>query len=108
MEKDSRILILGAKGLVGSSLVRYFQAKGNSQILAPLKTELDLSNQKAILEYFEKYRPEYVVDAAAKVGGIHANSTYPADFIFQNLVIQNNVFEASFKYKVTKLLFLGS
>lgn len=108
MEQNSRILILGARGLVGSSLVRSFKAKGHDHILAPLRAELDLTNQKTVLEYFEKHKPEYVVDAAAKVGGIHANNTYPADFIFQNLAIQNNVFEACFKNKVTKFIFLGS
>lgn len=108
MEKKSKILVLGARGMVGSSIVRLLQKNNYSEILAPFRQELDLMSQSATNFYFEKHRPDYVVDAAAKVGGIHANNTYPADFISQNLTMQNNIFNACFDHKVRRFLFLGS
>lgn len=108
MKKDSSILVLGSRGMVGSAIVRELKKLGYVKILSPARTELNLLNQKDTLEYFEKNNPEYVFDAAAKVGGIVANNTYRADFIFDNLCIQSNVFEACHKHNVTKLLFLGS
>ena len=108
MQKDSKILILGSRGLVGSAIKYELTQKGYSNLLCPVRPELDLLNQQAVNSYFEKNKPEYVILAAAKVGGILANNTYRADFLFENLEIQNNVFGASFKNKVTRLLFLGS
>src|SRR5690606_373635 len=103
-----KTLILGARGLVGSALVRELESQGNRGILAPVRGEVNLLGEEAVLRYFEKCRPDIVYMAAAKVGGIQANNTYRADFIFENLQIQNNVFGAAFKTKVKKLLFLGS
>ena len=108
MKKDSRILILGGRGMVGSALVRVLRQQGYISVSAPNRQELDLMSQQDTYTYFEKTKPEYVIDAAAKVGGIHANSTYPADFIFQNITMQNNIFGACFRSKVTRFLFLGS
>lgn len=108
MNKSDKILILGAKGMVGSAIVRELEKKGYSNLLTPARAELDLLSQNAVLNYFEKNQPQHVFDAAAKVGGIVANNTYRADFIFDNLTIQNNIFQAAFKYNVDKLLFLGS
>ena len=106
MKEDSKILVLGSRGLVGSSIVRELKRQGYKNILTPLRPDLDLAIQADVLAYFKNQRPEYVFNAAAKVGGIKANNTYRADFIFDNLRIQNNVFEAAFKYPVKKLLFL--
>lgn len=108
MNKHNRILILGSRGLVGSALVRQLNSSGYLNLLTPTREELDLSKQKECIEYFLSHKPEYVFLAAAKVGGIHANNTYPADFIFENIRIQSNVFEAAFISNVDKLLFLGS
>jgi GDP-L-fucose synthase len=108
MKKTDSILILGSGGLVGSALHRELNRQGYSQLLTPRSAELDLRNQTQTLEYFAKHRPKYVFMAAAKVGGIHANNTYRADFIFQNLAMETHVFEAAFEYKTEKLLFLGS
>lgn len=108
MKKTDKVLVLGARGLVGSALVRELTKSGYTNLLTPLREELNLLNQQSVLNYFEAKRPDHVFMAAAKVGGIHANNNYRADFIFENLAIQNNVFEASFKNKVEKLLFLGS
>ena len=108
MEKDSKIYIAGHRGLVGSALVRNLEAKGYTHILKRTSKELDLRNQQAVQTFFETERPDYVILAAAKVGGIHANNTYPADFIYDNLMIQNNVIKAAHDYGVKKLLFLGS
>jgi GDP-L-fucose synthase len=108
MQRDSKILVLGSKGLVGSSLVRELKNQGFKNILHPIRKELDLSRQKDVLDFFFEKTPEYVFMAAGKVGGIKANNSFRADFIFQNLSIQNNVFEASFKIGVKKLLFMGS
>jgi GDP-L-fucose synthase len=108
MNKKDKILVLGARGMVGSALFRELKKRNYENILAPLRDELNLLNQAATLAYFEKEKPQHVFLAAAKVGGIHANNTYRADFIFENLSVQNNVFEAAFKNKIDKLLFLGS
>ncbi len=108
MHPECKILVLGCRGLVGSSIIRELKSQGFKNILAPTRDILDLTRQDDVLNYFQTFRPEYVFMAAAKVGGIKANNTYRADFIFQNLSIQNNVFEAAFKFPVKKLLFLGS
>ena len=108
MNINSKIYIAGHKGLVGSAIKRNLQAHGYTNIVGKSSEELDLTDQKAVYEYFAKEKPEYVFLAAAKVGGIMANNTYRADFIFSNLEIQNNVITAAYKYEVKKLLFLGS
>ena len=108
MEKDSRIYVAGHRGLVGSAIVRNLEANGFTNIITRSHAELDLTNQADVRKFFKEENPEYVFLAAAKVGGIHANNTYPADFIYDNLMIQNNVIKAAHDFKVTKLLFLGS
>ncbi|WP_291734524.1 GDP-L-fucose synthase [Clostridium sp.] len=108
MEKNSRIYVAGHRGLVGSAIVRNLKANGFTNIVTKTHAELDLTNQADVRKFFEEERPEYVFLAAAKVGGIHANNTYPADFIYDNLMIQNNLIKAAHDFKVTKLLFLGS
>lgn len=108
MEKTSRIYVAGHRGMVGSAIVRSLQSQGYSHLIYATSQELDLKNTKAVDDFFRKEKPEYVFDAAAKVGGIYANNTYPADFLYDNLMIQNNVIHAAFEYKVKKLLFLGS
>ena len=108
MEKDSKIYVAGHRGLVGSAIVRGLKAKGYTNIIGKTHAELDLMDSVAVEEFFKTEKPEYVFLAAAKVGGIYANSTYPADFIFQNLQIQQNVIGNAFKYNVKKLMFLGS
>lgn len=108
MKKNSKIYIAGHRGLVGSAIVRNLESNGFTNIITRTHAELDLTNQADVRKFFEEERPEYVFLAAAKVGGIHANNTYPADFIYDNLMIQNNVIKAAHDFKVTKLLFLGS
>jgi len=108
MNHTDKILVLGSLGLVGSALIRELKASGYKNILTPPRSELDLMRQLDVEKYFEDNKPEYIFIAAAKVGGIIANDTYRADFIYQNLSIQNNVFGAAFKNPVKKLLFLGS
>jgi len=108
MQKDSKIYIAGHRGLVGSAIVKDLQAKGYHNLVCRTHKELDLTNQKAVEEFFEQEKPEYVILAAAKVGGIVANNTYRADFIYENLAIQNNVIHQSYLHGVKKLLFLGS
>lgn len=98
----------GHRGLVGSALKRKLESKDYSNLTLRTHRELDLTNQQAVNEFFEREKPEYVFLAAAKVGGILANNTYPAEFIYQNLMIEANVIHASYKYGVRKLLFLGS
>jgi GDP-L-fucose synthase len=105
---SKKILVLGAFGMVGSAIVRTLKSQMGAEILAPPKSELNLLNQENVLSYFKKNKPDDVYLAAAKVGGILANNTYRADFIFQNLQIQQNVFNAAFEMKTPKLLFLGS
>lgn len=108
MDKKSKIYIAGHRGLVGSAIVRNLQANGYTNLVLKTHAELDLTNQQAVHEFFAKEQPEYVFLAAAKVGGIHANNTYRADFIYDNLQIQNNIIHASYQNNVKKLLFLGS
>nr|WP_304413394.1 GDP-L-fucose synthase [Methanosarcina sp. 2.H.A.1B.4] len=108
MEKGSKIYVAGHRGLVGSALKRKLESKGYTNLLFRTHKELDLTNQQAVNEFFEQEKPEYVFLAAAKVGGILANSTYPAQFIYENLMIESNIIHASYKYGVKKLLFLGS
>ena len=104
MNKGANILVLGSNGMVGSALIRALNAQGFSQVLKPLRDELDLANQSATLNYFETHKPEFVFMAAAKVGGILANNTYRADFIHQNLLIQKlNEALSSFIILVLKL-----
>ncbi|MBN9617388.1 MAG: GDP-fucose synthetase [Acidobacteriales bacterium 59-55] len=108
MNKDSRIYIAGHRGLVGSAIHRALTERGYTNLLLRTRTELDLTDTKAVNEFFAKQKPEYVFLAAAKVGGIMANNTYPADFIRDNLIIQTNVIEASRINDIDRLLFLGS
>jgi GDP-L-fucose synthase len=108
MHPESRIFVAGHRGLVGSAIVRALTAAGYRNLLLRTRQELDLLDQRAVPAFFAQERPEYVFDAAARVGGILANNTYPADFIRDNLVIQTNVIEASYGAKVKRLLFLGS
>ncbi len=105
---DKKIYVAGHRGLVGSAIVRNLKEKGYKNIITRTSKELDLTGTKAVFEFFEKEKPDWVFLAAAKVGGIHANNTYPVDFMLNNLKIQNNIIEASFKNNVKKLLFLGS
>src|SRR5437899_8828773 len=108
MREGSRIFVAGHRGLAGSALVRALQRLGYGNLLFRTREELDLMDQRAVLRFFETERPEYVFLAAAKVGGILANSTYPANFLRDNLAIQANVTDAAFRCGVEKLLFLGS
>ena len=108
MEKDSKIYVAGHRGLVGSALKRKLESKGYTNLLFRTHKELDLTNQQEVNEFFEHEKPEYVFLAAAKVGGILANRTYPAEFIYENLMIESNIIHAAYKYGVKKLLFLGS
>jgi GDP-L-fucose synthase len=108
MEQTAKIYISGHKGMVGSSIERKLRKEGFNNIITKTSSELDLRNQQAVNDFFEKEKPEYVILAAAKVGGIHANNTYRAEFIYDNLMIEANIIHASYLNKVTKLLFLGS
>jgi len=108
MEKESKIYIAGHRGLVGSALKRKLESKGYTNLIFRTHKELDLTNQQAVNGFFEQEKPEYVFLAAAKVGGILANSTYPAQFIYENLMIESNIIHAAYKYGVKKLIFLGS
>ena len=108
MEKTAKIYIAGHRGMVGSGLDRKLRKEGYNNIVTRTSNELDLRNQQAVNDFFEKERPAYVILAAAKVGGIHANNTYRAEFIYDNLMIEANIIHAAYLNKVTKLLFLGS
>jgi len=108
MDKSSKIYIAGHRGMVGSALERKLRNEGFNNIIIRTSTELDLRNQQAVNDFFEKEKPAYVILAAAKVGGIHANNTYRAEFIYDNLMIEANIIHAAYLNKVTKLLFLGS
>ncbi|HKQ30126.1 MAG TPA: GDP-L-fucose synthase [Burkholderiales bacterium] len=108
MKPDSSIYVAGHRGLVGSAIVRRLGTGGYRNLLTRTHVELDLTDQAAVNEFFSAHKPEYVFLAAAKVGGIHANNTYAADFIYENLAIQTNVIQAAHRFGVTKLLFLGS
>lgn len=108
MNKDAKIFVAGARGMVGSAIVRALGAEGYTRLLVPTSTELDLRNQAAVQLYFETEHPDYVFLAAAKVGGILANDTYRADFLIDNLNIQNNIIQAAHDFGINKLLFLAS
>ena len=108
MDKNAKIFICGHRGMVGSACLRKFQKEGYTNIITRTHAELDLRNQAAVKEFFECEKPEYVILAGAKVGGIMANKTHPAEFLLENLEIQNNVISQSFLNKVKKFCFLGS
>jgi GDP-L-fucose synthase len=108
MNINDKIYIAGHRGLVGSAIVRQLKVRGFNNLLMRTRKELDLSSQAEVQDFFKRERPDYVILAAAKVGGIHANNTYPADFIYQNMMIEANVINSSYKNKVKRLLFLGS
>lgn len=108
MDKDAKVFVAGHNGLVGSAIMRTLRESGFSQVIGRSRSELDLEKQGDVYDFFERERPEYVFLAAAKVGGIHANSTYPADFIRSNLIIELNVVEAAYRAATKKLMFLGS
>jgi len=108
MQKDSKIYVAGHRGMVGSAIVRKLESEGYSNIVKRRSSELDLRDQSAVNAFFENERPEFVFMSAAKVGGIVANNTYRADFIYDNMMIEANVIHASYSYQVKKMLFLGS
>ena len=108
MEQTAKIYIAGHRGMVGSGLERKLRNEGYNNIVTRTSSELDLRNQQDVNDFFEKEKPDYVILAAAKVGGIHANNTYRAEFIYDNLMIEANIIHAAYLNKVTKLLFLGS
>ena len=108
MDKNIKIYIAGHRGLVGSAIKREFESKGYTNLVYKTHSELDLTNSDAVAKFFEEEKPDWVVLAAAKVGGIHGNNTYPVEFMLENLKIQNNIIENSYKNNVKKLLFLGS
>ena len=108
MNKEAKIYVAGHRGLVGSAIVKNLQQKGYLNILTKTHQEVDLTNQQETADFFAIEKPEYVFLAAAKVGGILANNNFRADFIYENLMIQNNVIHQSYAHKVKKLLFLGS
>ena len=108
MQKDAKIYVAGHKGLVGSALMRHLMESGYTHLITRTSSELDLRNQAAVRDFFDQEKPDYVFLAAAKVGGIHANNTYPAEFIYDNLAIQTNVIHEAYQHGVKKLVFLGS
>jgi GDP-L-fucose synthase len=108
VEKNAKIYVAGHRGMVGSAIFRNLRSKGFTNLVYASSDELDLRDSLALNDFFSREKPDYVFLAAAKVGGILANSTYPADFLYDNLMIQNNVIHAAFETKVKKLLFLGS
>ena len=108
MEKNSCIYIAGHRGLVGSAIVRSLQAEGYSNLITRTRAEVDLLDNRSVEQFFATEKPEYVFLAAARVGGILANKTFPADFIRENLLIQTHVIDSAWKNGVSKLLFLGS
>ena len=108
MDSNSKIFVAGHKGLVGSAIVRNLKAKGFTNILTADRNQVDLTNLTAVKMFFLLEQPEYVFMAAAKVGGILANRDYPADFIYENLMIQSNIISCAAESEVKKLLFLGS
>lgn len=108
MKKDSKIFVAGHRGLVGSAIVRTLIERGYTDIVTRTRQELDLLNQQDVSDFFQNERPEYVFDAAARVGGIYANDNYSGEFIYENIQIQNNLIHSSWKYGVKKFLFLGS
>jgi len=108
MNLNNKIYIAGHRGLVGSAIVRQLESRGFTNLLMCTHKELDLTNQAQVQNFFQQETPDYVILAAAKVGGIHANNTYPADFIYQNMMIEANVINSAYENKVKRLLFLGS
>jgi len=108
MDTNSKIYVAGHAGLIGSAILRKLKLSGYSRILTRTHNSLDLTDRRKVERFFSREHPEYVVLAAARVGGIQANDTYPAEFIFENLSIQNNVIDSAWKYRVKKLLFLAS
>jgi GDP-L-fucose synthase len=108
MNLNDKIYIAGHRGLVGSAIVRQLESRGFTNLLMRTHKELDLTNQAQVQGFFKQEKPDYVILAAAKVGGIHANNTYPADFIYQNMMIEANVINSAYENKVKRLLFLGS
>lgn len=108
MTVSQRIYVAGHRGMVGSAIVRILSEQGQRQVIARTRSELDLTDQASVRIFFEREKPDQVYLAAAKVGGIHANNTYPAEFIYENLMMQSNVIDAAFHNGVKKLLFLGS
>lgn len=108
MDKQAKIYVAGHRGMVGSAIVRKLQDEGYEHLVLRTSAELDLRNQEATERFFKEQKPDYVFLAAAKVGGIVANNTFRADFLYENLMIQNNVIHSAYKHSVTKLLFLGS
>jgi len=108
MNRDSKVFVAGSKGLVGSALVRALKGRGFENLLLPDSAQLDLTCQQSVADFFRLESPEYVILAAAKVGGILANNSYPAEFIHDNLSIHNNVIHQAWRSGVKRLLFLGS
>ncbi|MBF0280397.1 MAG: GDP-L-fucose synthase [SAR324 cluster bacterium] len=108
MEKSSKIFVAGHRGLVGSALLRQLQKEGYTNLITCSRQELDLKNSAAVAKKFEEEKPEYIFLAAAKAGGIYANSRYPAEFIYENLQIQNSVLHQAYLHHVKKVMFLGS
>ena len=108
MNLNEKIYIAGHRGLVGSAIVRQLEERGFTNLLMRTHKELDLTNQTQVQDFFKQEQPDYVILAAAKVGGIHANNTYPADFIYQNMMIEANVINSAYESEVKRLLFLGS
>jgi GDP-L-fucose synthase len=108
MNLNDKIYIAGHRGLVGSAIVRQLEKRGFTNLLMHTHKELDLTNQAQVQNFFQQEKPDYVILAAAKVGGIHANNTYPADFIYQNMMIEANVINSAYENKIKRLLFLGS
>ena len=108
MEKEAKIYVSGHRGMVGSAIVRELNRLGHTNILTRTSSELDLRNQDDVTSFYKKEKPDYVFVAAAKVGGIHANNVYRADFLYDNLMIQNNLIHGAYENKVKKLMFLGS
>jgi len=108
MDLNDKIYIAGHRGLVGSAIVRQLEERGFTNLLMRTHKELDLTNQSEVQDFFKQENPDYVILAAGKVGGIHANNTYPADFIYQNIMIEANIINSAYEHKVKRLLFLGS
>ena len=108
MEKSAKIYVAGIYGMVGSAISRSLKNQGYTNIIGHSSKELDLTDQRAVFDFFKTEKPDYVFLAAARVGGIYANSTYPAEFLYSNICIQTNVIHASYIFRVKKLIFLGS
>ena len=108
MERQAKIYVAGHRGMVGSAIVRNLKAKGFHNIVSRTSQELDLRRQTEVEDFFKEEKPDYVFLAAAKVGGIMANSTYPADFMYDNMIMEMNVIHSAFENKANKLMFLGS